>query len=106
MAKCKATTQRGKQCGNPAGVRAYCERHRSFWQPDLPRIPISDEYRVVRRDGKPPPVIPFVLDLAHDPHALVALKAYQESLYRENRYSMDAHTLGVFVEMFEEMLDG
>jgi hypothetical protein len=84
----------------------YCERHRSIHQPDLPRIPISDEYRVTRRDGKWPGAIVFVLDPARDPHALAALKVYQESLYRENHSSMDAHTLGVFVEMFEEMAGG
>ncbi len=106
MARCEATTQRGKQCGNPAGVRTYCERHRSINQPHLPRIPLSDAYRVVRRDGKRRSAILFVLDPEIDPHSLVALKVYQESLYGENRHSMDAHTLGVFVEMFEELADG
>jgi hypothetical protein len=81
-------------------MKQYCERHRD---PRFPPIPISDEYRVVRRDGKKRGVIVFVLDPEFDPHALAGLKAYQASLYAKNQYSMEAHTLGVFVEMFEEM---
>ena len=97
--RCEATTQRGEQCRNPTprGQR-NCERHRD---PRFPPIPICDEYRVIRKDDKDRGVIVFVLDPEFDTHALVALKAYQQSLYKENNWSMDAHTLGAFVEMFE-----
>lgn len=43
------------------------------------------KYRVERMDGKPVKGPTFTLEIDHDPHALVALKAYIGSLSAANR---------------------